>query len=127
MCIAFYIKENNFVHKNYKVVLKKIDSKVRNILNNHTTYLNNKLFDSNFYFIANDFSNYLPLRNRIKVKNILIKEINKIKESNENYLKQFYHSLSDRSFFDWDADEEKIKRTQIAKRIAEKEQRKQIY
>ena len=126
-CIAFYIKENNFVHKNYKVVLKKIDSKVRNILNNHTTYLNNKLFDSNFYFIANDFSNYLPLRNRDKVKNILINEINKFKTPNENYLKQFYHSLSDRSFFDWDADEEKIKRTQIAKRIAEKEQRKQIY
>ena len=37
------------------------------------------------------------------------------------------HSLSEKSFFDWDADEEKIKRTQIAKRIAEKEQRKQIY
>jgi len=118
--IAFYISNDDSIDKRYSIVLKKLDSKIRNILNNYETYIDNKLFDSNFFFIAHDFYNYRPLKND-KIKKIYIREADKI--SDEGLKDLFKGVMLDISFFDWDASEITFKRRSLEKRIISSSQR----
>jgi len=105
--IAHYIQDqrekNNFLNPRYKIVLKKLLSKLDSIISNPPKSMNGKspLFDANYFYFLNDFSHYKPIeKNDIKlykkIKDKLSAEINQT-----NNLKPLFLDITKSSYFNW--------------------------
>ena len=105
--IAHYIQDqrtkNNFLNPRYKIVLKKLSSKLDSIISNPPKSMNGNspLFDANYFYFLNDFSHYKPIeKNDIdlyeKIKNQLSVEI-----ENTGNLKPLFRNITKSSYFNW--------------------------
>lgn len=98
MCsIAHYIQDqrtnNNFFNPRYKIVLKKLSSKLDSIISNPPKSMNGKsrLFDANYFYFLNDFSHYKPIE---KIKDQLSVEI-----ENTSKIKPLFRNITKLSYF----------------------------
>lgn len=105
--IAHYIQDqrtkNNFLNPRYKIVLKKLSSKLDSIISNPPKSMNGNspLFDANYFYFLNDFSHYKPIeKNDIglyeKIKDQLSVEI-----ENTGNLKPLFRNITKSSYFNW--------------------------
>ena len=105
--IAHYIQDqntkNNFLNPRYKIVLKKLSSKLDSIISTPPKSMNGNspLFDANYFYFLNDFSHYKPIKkNDIdlykKIKDQLSVEI-----ENTGNLKPLFRNITKSSYFNW--------------------------
>ncbi|MBN2960033.1 MAG: RNA-directed DNA polymerase [Streptococcus gordonii] len=109
--IAHYIQDqrakNNFLNPRYKIVLKKLSSKLDYIISNPPKSMNGKspLFDANYFYFLNDFSHYKPIeKNDNKLYNKLKDELNREIE-NIGKLKSLFSDVTKSSYFNWNLNE----------------------
>ena len=108
MCsIAHYIQDqrakNNFLNPRYKIVLKKLSSKIDYIISNPPKSMNGKspLFDANYFYFLNDFSHYKPIeKNDNKLYKRLTDKLNR-EIDNIGKLKPLFLDITKSSYFNW--------------------------
>lgn len=105
--IAHYIQDqrtkNNFFNPRYKIVLKKLSSKIDYIISNPPKSMNGKspLFDANYFYFLNDFSHYKPIeKNDNKLYNKLKDKLNREIE-NIGELEPLFLDITKSSYFNW--------------------------
>lgn len=105
--IAHYIQDqrakNNFLNPRYKIVLKKLSSKLDYIISNPPKSMNGKspLFDANYFYFLNDFSYYKPIeKNDNKLYKKLTEKLSREIE-NTGKPKLLFHDITKSSYFNW--------------------------
>lgn len=100
--IAKYILDDDDVNidKGFKTVENKLESVIKSYFNNYKTKgLKYNIYDSEYYYILNDFSKY-PGFNKVfrnKLKNRLKQEINDELKGDKN----LFEKISEESFYKW--------------------------
>ena len=131
--IAHYIQDqrgkNNFLNPRYKIVLKKLSSKLDSIISNPPKSMNGKspLFDANYFYFLNDFSHYKPIeKNDIelyeKIKGQLSVEI-----ENTGKLKPLFLNITKSSYFNWNLNKYDIELLVINKLLKQRENTSSTY
>ena len=106
--IAYYIKDNDDINKLYKIVLRKLYQQILDFIQNFPTTItpnniSNKLRDSNYFYILNDFSFYTGFTEQQKEKIYALKQSaleDMQKRNNAEY--SIYKKLMEKSYFDWE-------------------------
>ncbi len=131
--IAHYIQDqrgkNNFLNPRYKIVLKKLSSKLDSIISNPPKSMNGKspLFDANYFYFLNDFSHYKPIeKNDIelyeKIKGQLSVEI-----ENTGKLKPLFLNITKSSYFNWNLNKYDFELLVINKLLKQRENTSSTY
>lgn len=106
--IAYYIKDNDDINKLYKIVLRKLYQQILDFIQNFPTTItpnkiSNKLRDSNYFYILNDFSFYTGFTEQQKEKICALKQSaleDMQKYNNAEY--SIYKKLMEKSYFNWE-------------------------
>lgn len=105
--IAYYIKDNDDINKLYKIVLRKLYQQILDFIQNYPTTITpnnglNKLRDSNYFYILNDFSFYTGFTEEQKkticdLKQSVLEDM----ERHNNAEYSIYKKLMEESYFNW--------------------------
>ena len=106
--IAYYIKDNDDINKLYKIVLRKLYQQILDFIQNFPTTItpnnrSNKLRDSNYFYILNDFSFYTGFTKEQKEKIRTLKQsaLEDMQDRN-NAEHSIYKKLMEKSYFNWE-------------------------
>ena len=116
--IAYYIKEKEGISKLYRIVLKKLYQQVIDFLMNYPVTITpnspaNKLRDSNYFYILNDFSFYRGFTEK-QSENINKLKVDALNDMNNNEY-SIYTKLMENSYFNWELNSNAFEKLLIKK------------
>lgn len=131
--IAHYIQDqrskNNFLNPRYKIVLKKLSSKLDYIISNPPKSMNGKspLFDANYFYFLNDFSHYKPIeKNENKLYKRLTDKLSR-EVKNIGKLEPLFLEITESSYFNWNLNKYDFELLVINKLLQQRENISTIY